>query len=314
MDRNLALEFIRVTEASALSAGRQLGRGSEKAADDAAIYAMKKTLDHIDINGIIIIGTEYNESLAVDKKIGTGQDRKIDLAITPLEGRKIIADGGYNATSVLAAGKSNSFLKAPNIYMNKMAVGPKAKGILDINDPVQLNIKRLARTLDKYIEDITVCILNRPRHIELIDEVRKTGCRIRLINDGDVSGAIATCLPNSPVDIMFGIGGAWEGIISAAALKCLGGDFQGSFEYRNDEEKKYTKQGFKKKGEIYSLEELIGRDHVIFCATGVTDGEMLKGIRYTGKGAITNSLVMRSKTRTVRYVEAHHYFEFKPDY
>lgn len=282
MDRNLALEFVRVTEAAALAAARQMGRGDEKVADQAAVDSMRKAFDVVEVEGTIVIGEgERDEApmLYIGEKVGTGKGPKVDIALDPLEGTTITAKGGYNATTVIAVADEGCFLHAPDTYMNKLAVGPEAKGAVDITDPVPITLKRLARALDKYLEDITVCILDRPRHNELIQTVRDVGCRIKLIGDGDVSGAIATCMPDSPVDILLGIGGAPEGVLSAAALKCMGGDFQGQLKFRNDDEKdRAIKMGLKDPEKIFSMEELAAGDNVVFCATGVTDGEMLKGV------------------------------------
>lgn len=318
MDRNLALEIVRVTEAAALSSARLMGKGDEKAADQAAVDSMRRAFDNVDVTGTIVIGEgERDEApmLYIGEKVGTGNGPAIDIALDPLEGTTITANGGYNATTVVAAAESGKFLHAPDTYMMKLAVGPEAKGILDITDPVPLTLKRLAKALDKYLEDITVCILDRPRHEELIRNVREVGCRIQLISDGDVSAALATCMPDSPVDILLGIGGAPEGVLSAAAMRCMGGDFQGQLKFRSDEEKaRAVKMGISEPDKIYTLDELAGGDNVIFCATGVTDGEMLRGVRFTPRGAITNSIVMRSRSRTVRWITAHHHFDYKPKY
>ncbi|MCS6972691.1 MAG: class II fructose-bisphosphatase, partial [Leptospiraceae bacterium] len=235
--------------------------------------------------------------------------------LDPLEGTTITAKGGYNATTVIAVADRGCFLHAPDTYMDKLAVGPEAKGALDITDPVPVTLKRLARALDKYLEDIVVCILDRPRHEELIRQVREVGCRIKLISDGDVSGALATCMPDSPVDILLGIGGAPEGVLSAAALKCMGGDFQGRLKFRNEEERKRAiAMGISDPDKVFTMEELAAGDSVLFCATGVTDGEMLKGVRFTPKGAITESIVMRARSRTIRWLKSHHHFDYKPKY
>lgn len=318
MDRSLALEFVRITEAAALASARLMGKGDEKAADQAAVDAMRKAFDVVDIKGTIVIGEgERDEApmLYIGEKVGSGNGPEVDIALDPLEGTTITANGGYNATTVIAVADRGCFLHAPDTYMDKLAVGSAAKGVLDLADTVPVNLKRLAKALDKYLEDIVVCILDRPRHEKLIKTVRETGCRIKLISDGDVSGAIACCMPDSPVDILLGIGGAPEGVLSAAALKCLGGDFQGRLKFRSTEEQERAKRmGITDPEKVYSMNELVKGDNVIFCASGVTDGEMLKGVTFKSGGAGTASVVMRAKSRTVRYVNAHHHFNFKPSY
>ena len=318
MDRNLALEFVRVTEAAALASARTMGKGDDKMADQAAVDSTRKALDVVNVGGTIVIGEgERDEApmLYIGEKVGSGNGPEVDIALDPLEGTTIAANGGYNATTVIAVADKGCFLHAPDTYMMKLAVGPEAKGVLDLSDPIPLTLKRLAKALDKYIDDITVCILDRPRHDELIDTVRSTGCRIKLIADGDVSAAMATCMDDSPVDILLGIGGAPEGVLSAAALKCMGGDFQGQLRYRSDDEKERAiKMGLSDPDKIFTLEEMAQGDNVLFCASGVTDGEMLKGVRFTRRGAITNSVVMRAKSRTVRWITAHHHFDYKPKY
>ena len=318
MDRNLGLELVRVTEAAALASARLMGRGDEKAADQAAVDAMRKAFDFIDINGMIVIGEgERDEApmLFIGEEVGSKKGPSIDIALDPLECTTITAKGGYNATSVIAVAERGCFLHAPDTYMNKIAVGPEAKGIISLSDPIPVTLKKVSGALEKHLEDLTVCILDRPRHDELIKQVRECGSRIKLISDGDVSGAIATCMPDSPVDLLLGIGGAPEGVLSAAALKCLGGDFQGSLHFRNDEEKERAKKmGINDLDKIYTLEELAKGESVLFCATGVTDGEMLKGVSFTGHGAVTYSMVMRARTRTIRWIKSVHHFDYKPKY
>ena len=318
MDRNLALEFVRITESAALSAARLMGKGDEKIADQAAVDAMRRAFDVVEIQGTIVIGEGERDQapmLFIGEKVGTGTGPEVDIALDPLEGTTITANGGYNATTVIAVADKGCFLHAPDTYMNKIAVGPKGKGSVDIRDSVDINLKRLAKALDKYVEDITVCILDRSRHEQLIKEVRATGARIKLISDGDVSGAIACCMDDSPVDILMGIGGAPEGVISAAAMKCMEGDFQGQLKFRNDDERQRAiAMGLKNPDAVFMLDDIAKGDSMIFCATGVTDGEMLKGVRFTGHGAITHSIVMRRRSRTIRWVRAEHQFDFKPNY
>jgi fructose-1,6-bisphosphatase class II len=317
LDRILTMEVVRVTERAAVAAARLRGRGDEKAADQVAVDAMRSELNRLNIKGTVVIGEgERDEApmLYIGEEVGAG-GTPVDIALDPLEGTTITAKGGYNATTVIAVAEKGCFLHAPDTYMNKIAVGPAAKGAIDITDPIPLTLKRLAKALDKYLEDVTVCILDRPRHNDLIQQVREVGCRIKLIGDGDVSGAIATCMDDSPVDILLGTGGAPEGVLSAAALKCMGGDFQGQLKFRNDEERaRAVKMGISDPDKVFSMEELAAGDSVLFCATGVTDGEMLRGVRFNAKGAVTESIVMRAKSRTIRWIKSHHHFDYKPKY
>jgi fructose-1,6-bisphosphatase II len=318
MDRNLALEFVRITEAAALASARFMGRGDEKAADQAAVDAMRKAFDSVRIDGTVVIGEgERDEApmLYIGEKVGnrSSDAPAIDIALDPLEGTTICATGGVGSISVIAVAEGGNFLHAPDTYMEKIACGPEAKGQIDLDVSATENIRRVAKALGKPLEDMTVVILNRPRHTDLIAEVRKTGARIQLIDDGDVSAAVAAAWPDSGVDLLMGIGGAPEGVISAAALQCLGGDFQGRLKFRNDEEKaRAQKMGISDFGKKYSIDEL-ARGSVMFCATGVTDGPFLKGVKtLPGRQAKTQSVVMRSQTGTIRTVESHHFLEKKP--
>lgn len=319
MDRNLALEVVRVTEAAALSSARLMGRGDEKAADQAAVDAMRTALNSINMCGTVVIGEgERDEApmLYIGEKVGNAcaNGTEIDIALDPLEGTTIAATGGQNALSVIAIAKKDNFLHAPDTYMEKIAVGPRAKGAIDITATPTQNLHNIAKALNVYVEDLTVVILNRPRHEKLIAEVRKAGARIKLIGDGDVSAAIATAKEDSGVDVLMGIGGAPEGVIAAAALKCVGGDMQGRLKPRNDEEIARAKRmGISDINRIYGIEELAAGD-VMFAATGVTDGDFLRGVRFFSGGAETHSVVMRSKSRTVRYITATHHFDHKPTY
>jgi len=317
MDRNLAMEFVRVTEAAALSCARLMGRGDERAADHAATEAMRRVLASVQINGTIVIGEgERDEApmLYIGEKVGTGSGSELDLAVDPLEGTTILATGGPNALAVIASAPKGNLFHAPDIYMDKIAVGPKAKGVIDITKPPAWNLKQIADALGMYIEDLTVVILNRPRHENLIKEVRKAGVRIRLIGDGDVSAAIATCREDADVDVLMGIGGAPEGVIAAAALQCFGGDFQAVFKPRNERDiERMQKMGIRDHEKVYKIEEL-AKENCLFAATGVTTGDFLEGVRYFKGGARTHSVVMRQKSRTVRYIQATHCFDFKPIY
>lgn len=318
MDRNLALELVRITEAAALACARHMGRGDEKAADKAAVDAMRKAFDSLRIDGTVVIGEgERDEApmLYIGEKVGQrGPDApKIDIALDPLEGTTICATGGVGATSVIAVAEEGKFLHAPDTYMDKIACGPAAKGLIDIDLSATENVRRVAKALGKAVEDMTVVILERPRHKDLIAEVRRTGARIHLIGDGDVSAAIASAWPESGIDLLIGTGGAPEGVISAAALQCLGGDFQGRLNFRNEEEKvRATKMGVKDLKKKYTIDEL-AQGSVMFCATGVTDGPLLKGVKtLPGRQAKTHSIVMRSITGTIRTIEAHHDLSRKP--
>lgn len=319
MDRNLAIEVVRVTEAAALASARLMGRGDEKAADQAAVDAMRKALNSIRMKGTVVIGEgERDEApmLYIGEKVGRGDGNsdEIDIALDPLEGTTITATGGPNALSVIAIAQKGNFLHAPDTYMEKIAVGPGAKGSIDLNKTPTENLRNIADCKKVNVEDLAVIILNRPRHKELIEEVRKAGARIKLIPDGDVSAAIASAKEDSGVDVLMGIGGAPEGVIAAAALRCVGGDMQGRLKPRNDDEvARAKKMGVKDINKVYKIDELAAGD-VMFAATGVTDGDFLRGVRFFGGGAETHSVVMRSKTRTIRYITATHHFKHKPSY
>jgi fructose-1,6-bisphosphatase class II len=316
MDRNLALEAVRVTEAAALNCARLTGRGDEKAADQAAVDAMRKAFDGLGIDGTIVIGEgERDEApmLYIGEKVGSGGP-KVDIALDPLEGTTICATGGPNALAVLAMGDGGNLLHCPDTYMQKIACGPIGKGVVDIDKTPTANLHALAEAKKCKVEDLTVIILSRPRHDAIIQEVRTAGARIRLIGDGDVAAAIATTKAETGIDLLLGIGGAPEGVLAAAALRCVGGEFQGRLAPRNNEEieraKKMGVSDIKKK---FSITELAAGD-VMFAATGVTDGDYLRGVHFFPGGATTQSVVMRSKTMTVRVIEATHYFEHKPVY
>lgn len=315
MNRNFALEFVRVTEAAALSSARWMGKGDEHSADQAAVEAMRKALKLIDFQGKVVIGEgERDEApmLYIGETVGSGVGPRLDLALDPLEGTTICAKGLTNALSVIAIADEGHFLHAPDVYMDKIAVGPEAKGVINLALSPTENLKRVADVKRCRIEDLTVVILDRPRHAKLIEEVRKTGARIWLIGDGDVSAAIATGIPDSGVDVLMGVGGAPEGVIAAAALRCVGGDFQGRLIFRDENEKSRARnmqiQNLEK---IYQIDEL-ARGNVLFCATGVTKGTLLEGVRYFRNGAKTHSVVMRSETGTIRFIEAEHHFDRKP--
>lgn len=318
MDRNLALEFVRITEAAALACAQWTGHGDEKAADKAAVDAMRRAFDSVNIDGTVVIGEgERDEApmLYIGEKVGNKgpQAPAIDIALDPLEGTTICATGGVGSISVIAAAERGNFLHAPDTYMDKIACGPQAKGVIDIDKTPTENIHNVAEALKKPVGDVTVVILNRPRHENLIAEVRKTGARVHLIGDGDVSAAIATGWLDTGIDLLIGIGGAPEGVISAAAMQCLGGDFQGRLKFRNEEEKERAlRMGVKDLTKKYTVDELAAGS-VMFVATGVTDGPFLKGVKtLPGRQARTHSVVMRSMTGTIRTIEAHHNLTKKP--
>ncbi|MBV8167097.1 MAG: class II fructose-bisphosphatase [Alphaproteobacteria bacterium] len=316
MDRNLALEAVRVTEAAAMAASKLMGRGDEKQADQAAVDAMRRGLNGLAIDGTVVIGEgERDEApmLYIGEKVGTGTGPKIDIALDPLEGTTITAKGGQNALAVLAMASEGGFLNAPDVYMDKIAVGGGLpEGVVDLDNSPLVNLQNLAKAKKMEISDLVACILDRPRHAELIAKVRESGARIMLISDGDVSGVIATSRPDSGVDIYLGTGGAPEGVLAAAALRCIGGQMQGRLLFRNDDERgRATRIGIKDFNRKYSMLELAKGD-VMFAATGVTDGTMLKGVRKFHGGGTTHSMIMRSRTGTVRFIEATHDFTRKP--
>ncbi len=318
MDRNLALELVRVTEAAALASARYMGRGDETAADQAAVDAMRRAFQKVYINGTVVIGEGERDQapmLYIGEKVGLGGELspEVDIALDPLEGTTMCAKGEVGAISVIAVAKKGGFLHAPDIYMGKMACGPRCKNHLSFEKSPAKNIQTVSEVLDKPLSDVTVVILDRPRHKTLVQEVRKTGARIRFVNDGDVSAGIATCGDRSGVDLLLGIGGAPEGVITAAAIKCLGGDFQGQLVFSKDEEKERALQmGIQDLNKVYTMEEL-AHGHVMFCGTGVTDGPLLKGVRTIhSHRAQTHSIVMRSETGTTRNIEAEHNFNIKP--
>ncbi len=317
MDRNLALEVVRITEAAALACARHMGKGDEKAADQAAVDAMRQAFDSVSFNGTVVIGEgERDEApmLYIGERLGDSRGPAVDIAVDPLEGTTICANGGPNALSVIAIADQGKFLHCPDTYMDKIAVGVEGRGVIDLDKSPTENLKLLAEAKGRRVEDLTVIILYRPRHEALIEEVRKAGARIRLISDGDVAAAIATTKPETGIDILMGIGGAPEGVLAAAALRCVGGGMQARLKPRNQQEIERAKaMGIQDIEKKYSIDQLADGE-VMFAATGVTDGEYLKGVRFFAGGATTQSVVMRSKTRTNRVVNATHNFEFKPGY
>ncbi len=317
MNRNLALEFVRVTEMAAIASARLMGRGDEKAADQAAVDAMRTMLDSVECKATVVIGEgERDEApmLYIGEKVGSGNGPELEIALDPLEGTTVCAHGGYNSISVMAIAEKGKLLHAPDTYMKKIAVGRIGKGIIDINESATENLKRLAEAKKCRLQDLTVAVLDRERHTDLIEEIRSIGARIQLIGDGDVSAAIACCEPDAGIDMLLGTGGAPEGVIAAAALRCMGGDFQGILQPRNEEEIVRAKaMGVDDITKVFTIEELAS-GHVMFCATGVTSGNFLDGVQFTPWGAKTHSIVMRSKSGTVRKITAEHHFDTKPRY
>jgi fructose-1,6-bisphosphatase II / sedoheptulose-1,7-bisphosphatase len=314
-DRNLALEAVRVTERAAIASSAWMGRGDEKSADQAAVDAMRQALNVLEIDGTVVIGEgERDEApmLYIGERVGSGNGPKVDIALDPLEGTTITATGGPNAIACLAMAGEGCFLNAPDTYMDKIAVGGGLpEGVIDIDASPRENLANLARAKGVEIGALVTLILDRPRHQELIAKVREAGARIRLIRDGDVAGVIATARPDSGIDIYLGIGGAPEGVLAAAALRSIGGQMQCRLHFRNDDERaRAGNMGIEDLDRVYSLHELATGD-VMFAATGVTDGTMLSGVRSFPGGVITESIVMRSKTGTVRMIETEHYLKQK---
>jgi fructose-1,6-bisphosphatase II len=319
VDRNLALEVVRVTEAAALSAARFVGRGDRDGADQAATEAMRRTFGFIHVRGRVVIGEgERDEApmLYIGEPVGDGaaDAPEVDIAVDPLEGTNLVANGLSDALAVVAMAEHGQFLNAPDTYMDKIAVGPQAKGAIDIRRGATHNLAAVAEAKRVAVSDLTAVILDRPRHAALIAEVRKTGARIRLISDGDVGGGLATADPSTGVDILLGIGGAPEGVLAAAALRCMGGEMQGVLKPRSDEERdRAHAMGIADLDHVFAIEEL-ARGDVMFAATGVTEGFLLRGVRFTASGAETNSIVMRSRSGTVRFLETRHRFAGHPVY
>ncbi len=312
-DRNLAFDLARVTEAAALAAGRWVGRGNKEAADQAAVDAMRVVLNNIDMDGIVVIGEgEKDEApmLYNGERLGAGVPPEVDIAVDPIDGTTLTAKGLPGALAVVAMAERGTMYNPSHIvYMSKIAVGPEARDMIDINAPVDVNIRRVARALRKEPRDITVMVLDRPRHAQLIAEIRATGARILLISDGDVAAAIATAQEDSGVDMLMGIGGSPEAVISAAALKCMGGDMQCKLWPRNEDERQKAIADGLDLDRVLTIDDLVQGDNVFFAATGITSGALLRGVRYVGGGAITQSLVMRSKSGTIRLINSRHRLE-----
>lgn len=309
-ERNMALELVRATEAAAMSAGRWMGRGDKNASDNAAVNGMRFMLNTIEMDGIIVIGEgEKDEApmLFNGEKLGTGNAPQVDIAVDPIDGTRLLALGRPNAISVVALSERNTMFDPKHIFfMNKIVVGPEAAGAVDIEAPVSDNLSRVAKALEKSVEDVTVIVLDRPRHEHLITEIREAGARIRLISDGDIAGALMTCKPGIGIDMLIGIGGSPEAVVSACGLKCVGGFMQCKLWPRNSEEGARCRELGMDLNAVLELNDLVSSENVFFAATGITDGELLSGVRYEGTKIRTNSIVMRSKSGTIRYIEAIH--------
>jgi fructose-1,6-bisphosphatase II len=308
--RNLALELVRVTEAAALAAGRFMGRGDKEAADQAAVNAMRIVLQTVDMNGVIIIGEGEKDNAPMlynGENVGNGSSPDVDVAVDPIDGTRPLAFGRSNSlVTVAIAPRGTMFDPGPFVYMNKLAVGPEAKGMIDIERPIIENLKAIAKAKEKDVEDLTTIVLDRDRHKDVIAEIRKAGARIRLIPDGDVAAALMTAWPDSGVDVLIGVGGTPEGVIAACALQAMGGEIQGKLYARDEEELRRGREAGYDFDRVLTMNDLVSSEDVFFTATGITDGELLKGVRYFGHGASTDSLVVRGLTGTVRQITATH--------
>jgi len=308
--RNLSLELVRVTEAAALLAGRWMGRGEKEAADQAAVDAMRQVLDTIEMDGEVVIGEgekDHAPMLYYGERVGRAEYPKVDIAVDPVDGTRLLALGMPNSICVLAIAERGAMYKWEHIsYMEKIAVGPDARGAIDLNSSVAENLARVAEAKKRRIDDLTVVILDRPRHEQLVADVRDAGARLKLITDGDVAGALMAAMQGTGIDMLMGIGGSPEAVIGACALKCVGGDMQCRLFPRNDEEREIAEKNSIDLTRVYGINDLVGGDDVFFAATGITDGELLDGVRYGGDGATTHSVVMRAVTGTVRYVHSTH--------
>ncbi|OZM73640.1 fructose-bisphosphatase class II [Amycolatopsis antarctica] len=312
-DRNLAMELVRVTEAAAMAAGRWVGKGDKNGGDGAAVDAMRQLIGTVSMRGVVVIGEgEKDEApmLFNGEEVGNGDGPDCDVAVDPVDGTTLMAKGMPNALAVLAVAERGAMFDPSAVfYMEKLAVGPEAAGTVDLAAPIAENIRRVAKAKHSGVSDVTVCILDRPRHERIVKEVREAGARIRFISDGDVAGAIATARPSTGVDMLIGIGGTPEGIIAASAMKCLGGELQGRLWPKDDEERRKAIDAGHDLDRVLGNDDLVPGDNVFFCATGVTDGDLLRGVHYRAGGATTQSIVMRSKSGTVRLIDGYHRLE-----
>jgi fructose-1,6-bisphosphatase II len=309
-DRNLALELVRVTEAGAMAAGRWVGRGDKEGGDGAAVDAMRELVNSVSMRGVVVIGEGEKDNAPMlynGEQVGNGDGPECDFAVDPIDGTTLMAKGLSNAISVLAVSERGTMFDPSAVYyMDKIAVGPEAADVVDITAPIGENIRRVAKAKNVSVSDLTVCILDRPRHEQLIADVRAAGARCRLISDGDVAGAISACRPNTSTDMLAGVGGTPEGIIAAAAIRCMGGAIQAELWPKDDEERQKAIDRGHDLDRVLTTEELVSGENVFFCATGVTDGDLLNGVHYYSGGCTTQSIVMRSKSGTVRMIEAYH--------
>ena len=310
VDRNLALELARVTEAAALMAARWMGRGDKNAADQAAVDAMRSVLNSLQMDGIVVIGEGAKDEapmLYVGEQVGSGGEPAVDIAVDPIDGTRLLAQGMPNAIAVVAIAERGTMLSSPDIsYMNKIAVGSEAAGRIDIKAPVRENLRRIAAAKGVNIGDLTVVVLERPRHDQLITDIRNAGARIKMIPDGDVAGAVMAATPGTGIDALFGIGGAPEAVVAACAIKCLGGEIQAVRFPRNEDERQIAIEQSLSLEEVLGIDDLVASDNVFFAATGITDGELVKGVHFFSDGASTSSIVMRSRTGTIRRIDATH--------
>ena len=329
MKRELAIEFARVTEAAALAGYHWLGRGDKNAADGAAVHAMRSMLNTVDIDGRIVIGEgEIDEApmLYIGEKVGNGRGESVDIAVDPIEGTRMTAFGQAGALTVLAVAEQGAFLHAPDMYMEKLVVGPAAKGCIDLNLPLEENLQRVASALNKPLSQLTITILDKPRHTAVIARLQQSGLRVFTFPDGDVAASILTCMPDSEVDVMYGIGGAPEGVISAAVIRALGGDMQGRLLARhqvkedNAENRRLGEQELARcqqmnitVGAVLPLEQMVHNDNIVFSATGITNGDLLKGITRSGNLATTETLVIRGASQTIRRIQSIHHLERKDE-
>ena len=309
-DRNIAMELVRVTEAAALASARWMGRGNKEASDQAAVDAMRLVLNTVQMDGVIVIGEgEKDEApmLYNGERLGTGEPPQVDIAVDPIDGTRLLSLGRPGSLSVVALSERGT-MYAPGkiVYMDKIAVGPEAKGAIDINAPVADNLRAIARAKGKDMDDLTVVVLDRPRHEKLIADIRTCGARIKLITDGDISGGLMAATEGTGMDVLMGVGGSPEAVITACALKCIGGDMQCKLWPRNEEERRWALENGRDLDKVLTIDDLVAGNNIFFAATGITDGELLKGVRYFGNGAKTFSLSMRSKSGTIRYIEATH--------
>ncbi|ADH98682.1 class II fructose-bisphosphatase [Salisediminibacterium selenitireducens] len=317
MDRELALEIVRITESAALASAQWMGRGLKEEADDAATTAMRNMFDSVNMKGTVVIGEgELDEApmLYIGEQLGSGHGPEVDIAVDPLEGTSIVAKGHPNAMTVIAVGDRGTLLHAPDMYMEKLVVGPKAAGLVRLDDPIEKTIDIVAKMNEKRVRDVTVIIQERDRHQDLIERIQQKGARVKLFGDGDVGASIATALPRTGIDLFVGTGGAPEGVISAAAIKALGGDMQARLvPYTDEERERCREMGIEDPERLLQLNDLVKGDDAIFAATGVSTGELLEGVRFLGGDLVeTDTIVMRAKTGTVRYIKAHHQLQQKP--